>query len=430
MRNVRSIISMIGVAVVLLLGGGGAQALQRAGARAATRPLLSTDGVAFQPRIAPSTKVRSFTLTATTDIWLANGYSGLPQDTTPLRLQTTLWYAAPDQWRVERAYLTPPSQQALVGTFLPRPNVAVRHGSVYWAYDALHHTVSVSRLAAGDSIYPGASPAAFEAAALQNPIPTTAFAGGVQDFLKVISTCDTARYAPVSTPTLKGHGLIAGHAAYIVDFGAKPCGWNSASDNEDTGRRLLWVDRQTLFPLQNLRYSVIHPHQLFARTVVTALHYNVFLPTSRFVFRAPPHTRLVPASLPPDAPARSASLADIQGLVSFPLFVPRGRPAGMRLTQATVDGAPHVTLEYEGAKARMMIVEGPLGCCLDGDPRKYEGATMLPRQRTGYLLDVGAQFGGSILWWDQAGTYIAFSSDTLSASDLVRIAAALSSGVR
>src|SRR5437879_10020553 len=83
---------------------------------------------------------RSFDLAAVTDLWLADGYPGLRMDRQPVRIQTRIWYAGPDDWRIERHYLTPPPQAALVGIFLHGPSLFVRHGSIVWVYYARTRT--------------------------------------------------------------------------------------------------------------------------------------------------------------------------------------------------------------------------------------------------------------------------------------------------
>jgi len=427
MRYTCSLVRMMVLVSVLLTVGPGTTAIGRMVVPVSAQKV----GGGAPPRdnaTAPSS-VRSYMLTATEEIWLANGYPGLRMDTAPVRIQTTLWYDSPARWRIENYYRTPPAQRALMGAFLPNPNVSVRNGRVYWTYDSSHHTATRQTLSPGTNVYLIAPPPLFEAGALRNPVPTSAFAGagGLRTFLKSISVCDTARLVPSSTPKLVGRGMVAGHAAYIIDFGDKPCGWNSASASEAMGRRFLWVDQHTFFMLKLVRYSVFFQRNgLFERTTVTGLHYNVPLAPSRFVFTPPPHTHLAPAEPPQVASATAKPLSEIRRQVSFPVFVPVQGPNGPRLQQATLDGADHVSIDYHAGSKHLNIGEGPLGCCLDADPRKYDGATRLPNGRTAYLLNVGAHFGGLILWWDQEGTYIALSSADLNESHLVRMAGSMS----
>jgi hypothetical protein len=254
--------------------------------------------------------VRSFMLTATQEIWLDNGYPGLRMDTTPVRIQTMVWYAAPTRWRIERRYLTPPPQPALVGVFRPEPSVSVRDGRTWWSYDAVHHTASRQTAPDVQDVYPSGPPLWFESRVLGEPIPTRA-ARSIAALLKAVAACDTAGMVPISTPRLVGRGTVAGRPADVIDFGPRPCGWNSASAPEFMGRRLMWVDRQTFFVLKVVRYSVffrlVRPHdRYFERTTVTGLRYKVSLPAARFAFTPPPGTRRVSAAASPPTPAASS----------------------------------------------------------------------------------------------------------------------------
>ena len=87
-------------------------------------------------------------------------------------------------------------------------------------------------------------------------------------------------------------------------------------------------------------------------------------------------------------------------------------------------GYAPVALTYGAPGNDLSILEGPVGCCLDSDPRKYGGQT-LPDGRVVNLLSVGAAYGGVIVWWDQGQTYIALSSSTLTRADLLHIATSI-----
>jgi outer membrane lipoprotein-sorting protein len=376
----------------------------------------------------PHGGVRSFVVTAVQEMRLANGYPGVRGETAPLRVETTVWYAAPDRWRIERYYLVPPAEPALAGVFTPHPNVTVRNGPIAWTYDASSRTYA-ARSPLSSSVTPSAAPLPFEAAVLGEAFPsaTPGRALSLPALLRGLAACDTAKEAPISRPTVVGQATMLGRPAYVIDFGNRPCGWTSASAGEVMGRRLLWVDQQTDFVLQVVRYSVYHPTQLFERATVTQLRYNVALPASRFVFTPPPGAHRAPAAPPPVALPAVKLLAVIRHQVSFPLVLPRWLPDGLRLQQTTVDGAQHVSIAYAAGDTHLSLLEGPLGCCLDADPRKYGGPT-LPDGRPINLLDVGAQYGGLILWWDQGRTYIALSSSTLSKAALLRVAGGLSGG--
>ncbi len=391
--------------------------------------LLLTGGTTRQARaIPPHGGVRGFALTTVQELWLANGYPGVRGETAPVRIETKAWYAAPDRWRIERHYLTPPAEPALVGVFTPQPTVTVRHGPIAWTYDAASHTYA-ARAPLSSPVTPSAAPLPFEAAVMGESFPLTA--RSLPALLTRLATCDTARMAPISRPKAVGRATVLGRPTAVIDVGDRPCGWTSASEGEIMGRRLIWVDQQTFFALKMVRYSVYHPTRLFERRTVTRLQYNVPIPASRFVFTPPPGAHRAPAASPSTAPAGIKPLAAIRRQVSFPIFLPAWLPGGLRLQPTTVDGEQHVTIDYVGADggAHLTILEGPLGCCLDGDPRKY-GGPALPNGRPVNLRDVGRQFGGLILWWDQAHTYIALSSSSLSKAQLMRVALSLSNVAR
>ncbi len=394
--------AFIGLVVALLLAGG------------TTKPVRA---------VQKNGGVRGFVLTTVQEMWLANSYPGVRGETSPVRFETKVWYAAPDHWRIERYYVTPPAEPALAGVFKPNPNVTARNGPIAWTYDASSHTYA-SRSPLSSPVAPSAAPLRFEAAVLGEPFPSTA--RGLSALLKGLAACDTAKIVPISMPKVVGRAMALGRPAYVIDFGARPCDWASASAHEIMGRRLIWVDQQTFFVLKSERYSVYRTAQLADRATVTGLQYNVAIPASRFVFTPPPGARLAPAAPASVAPAGVKPLAAIRRLVSFPIVLPAWLPGGLRLQKTTVDGEQHVTIDYNAAGgARLSILEGPLGCCLDADPRKY-GGPALPDGRPVNLLDVGARFGGLILWWDQGRAYIALSSSSLNKAQLMRVALSMS----
>lgn len=368
---------------------------------------------------------RSFAVTAVTEWWLAEGYPGLRIDRRPVRIETRIWYAGPDAWRIERHYLTPPPQAALVGVFLPGPSLLVRHSSIVWVYDARTRTyASRSPLDVGVA-YPSAVPATFEAAALGEPFPSGAsVAHTLPSFVQALGSCDTAKIVPISVPRVSGSATLLGRAAAVIDVGPRPCGWNSASEGEMMGQRLLWIDRQTFLLLEMARYSVYNRTRLFERVTVTRIRATGPLPATLFRFTPPPGAHHAPPAPPPLAPTKEASLAAIRQHIAFALFLPMWVPHHLMLRQATVDGTPHVALTYLAPGYDLSILEGPVGCCLDADPREYGGPT-LPDGRVVNLLSVGAAHGGVIVWWDQAQTYMALSSATLTRADLLHIAASI-----
>ena len=117
--------------------------------------------------------------------------------------------------------------------------------------------------------------------------------------------------------------------------------------------------------------------------------------------------------------------------LSFPVFVPTKLPAGFRLRSITAGNgrtspSNTVILDYSGP-ATLSVFEGWDGCCLDQDLRTYVAPVRLRNGVVAYRLMVRADFGGTILWWHQAGAVIVLSGPNLSETELLRIARSMSS---
>lgn len=385
---------------------------------------LSVSRIPAQHSSPSSSRVRSYVLSAVEEIWLANGFPGLSMDTSPVRIRIQQWYASPSRWRVESHYLTPPAQVALRRTFLPVFNVLGQDGRVSWAYDSYSHRAAVLRLFPIERRW-RSFPAAFVEWALQGPVSPNAFQGASDwaTVLKRISTCVFfGTPVPFSKPKLVGEGRVAGREAYVIDLGDKPCVWKPDPSHWAFRRRVVWVDKQTFFVLKFALYGRVHPRQLFERMTVTHLQYNVAIRPRRFIR---PKQHLEPA-YPPVAPPTPKPLEQIRRQVSFLVFVPTKLPFGLRPREPTVDGEQHVRIDYQGGGKRLKILEGPVGCCLDADPWKYERPTRLWTGRTAYLLHVAEHPGGLILWWDQGRSYVGLTGSKLSRGDVLRVAASMS----
>jgi hypothetical protein len=125
-------------------------------------------------------------------------------------------------------------------------------------------------------------------------------------------------------------------------------------------------------------------------------------------------------------------LAAVRVQVGYSVFVPTTTPTGLVPDQPLVDnpcGTWVVQITYRAADgtAALVVLNGPSGCCLDSDPRRVGLPVALPNGLAAhYLGQIGAQYGGDILWWEQSGSYVALSGPRLTRDDLVRIAASLS----
>lgn len=134
------------------------------------------------------------------------------------------------------------------------------------------------------------------------------------------------------------------------------------------------------------------------------------------------------APLPTPVPL---TLARIRQQVSFPVFVPAASPAGL-IPEPPVGGdqpQAMVRIDYhaaDGTKA-LSILNGPVGCCLDGLSPKHDGTPLtLPNDIAAHFLAGAPETGGPILWWQQEGTYLALSGPAETKDDLVTVAASLS----
>jgi len=179
--------------------------------------------------------------------------------------------------------------------------------------------------------------------------------------------------------------------------------------------------------LKSVLYSVANGSTPYVSVTATDIKYHVSIPGSTFSFTAPPGrpvTGPTPVPVPP-----GASLAQVRRLLPFPIFVPTYVPAELKPSapQEGAGGSPIVTINYGGSSGvTLSVLDGPAGCCLASDPRKYGEATRLPGGRTAHLLNIQAEFGGPILWWQQDGAYIAVSGPHLTKDDLVKISSSMS----
>jgi hypothetical protein len=134
----------------------------------------------------------------------------------------------------------------------------------------------------------------------------------------------------------------------------------------------------------------------------------------------------------PPLPSHSAppSLADIRKRVTFPIFVPTEVPQGLApiVEVKGEESRVLVRINYRSSEGvtELSVLNGPAGCCLDADPRKTGESIPLRGSMRAHYLPNQPQFGGPILWWQEAGSYIALSGPHLNKEELVRIAASMS----
>ncbi len=152
-------------------------------------------------------------------------------------------------------------------------------------------------------------------------------------------------------------------------------------------------------------------------------HSTIAAPTTASLIVGP--TELPSTSLPvsPSPTSIAMTLADARRSLPFPVFVPTALPSYNTLVPylPRFDGRL-LTIDYAG---KVLVINGPAGCCLDAAGKSGESLA-LPNHISAHFLQVGPQYGGPILWWQQEGTYIAISGPQLTKDVLVAIAASMS----
>lgn len=196
------------------------------------------------------------------------------------------WYQSPDQWRFEANIPWPSSFLNGSGPVVTTPSVSVSDGSNVWSYTQLP--------AMAGTVPPQIAYVHRRDPKEHAPVPIAQLAhgaGDVNNLLAQISACRTA--------TLAGSDTVAGRPVYVVDLGTSKCG---SDPKELSGRRVIWVDKQTYFVLKNVQYSGVDG-SVFSAMEVKSIQYNVALDSSLFTFTAPPGVKV--ESGPPGAVPRS-----------------------------------------------------------------------------------------------------------------------------
>jgi len=124
-----------------------------------------------------------------------------------------------------------------------------------------------------------------------------------------------------------------------------------------------------------------------------------------------------------------AGVAALRAKVSYPIFIPTEVQSGLAPEPPTggeQPGALRIIYHDAQGAAALNVLNGPAGCCLDGDGRKNGEAVLIRGGITGHFLANQPQFGGPILWWQEDGAYVALSGPALTRTDLLRIAASMS----
>lgn len=240
----------------------------------------------------------------------------------------------------------------------------------------------------------------------------------------------TDRY---SSPKLKGEETVAGRTTYVIDLGL-PNSFSNSAPELNNGRRVVWVDKETFFLLKTVQYSPTDD-SVVGVMEVTHIQYNIPIDPVVFSFTPPQgaHVQdLRSGNYPPKTnPPKLTSLAEARETVSFSIFIPTSVPEGLVPEPPTLDEGPpaHIYVNYQAGDGSigLSVINSPAGSGLDADPRKTGETIKIRGNIVGHFLDNEPQFGGPILWWQEAGSYVALSGSELHKTDLVKIANSMSS---
>ena len=138
----------------------------------------------------------------------------------------------------------------------------------------------------------------------------------------------------------------------------------------------------------------------------------------------------VPGSHAPLPNPTPPTLAELRQRVAFPIFVPAFVPAGLTPERPISGESPNETvrINYHNADGAIVLtlLNGPIGCCLDADPRKGGTAIKLFNGTSAHFMHIEPQYGGPILWWQKDGAYVAISGPNMTQDELAKIAASMS----
>jgi len=345
--------------------------------------------------LSTNSGIRTFTLTQKIDEQSSSG---------EFQAETKRWYQEPGQWRVESGWTgTAPTDG---GT-----RTVVSDGTSEWIQQG--DSVTINR--------------ATPQPETDDLTPWGRERAGLTDVLNQVGDLYTS-------PKLQGEETIAGRPAYVIDLGLPNRFSNSASELNN-GRRVIWVDKETFFLLMAVQYSPTDD-SVVGVMEVTSIHYNISIDPGVFSFTPPPGAQVHDlrsgnnSPLPKPNPPSLTSLAEARQKVSFSIFIPTVVPAGLVPEPPTLDEeAPafvRVNYRTEDGSTGLSVLNGPAGSGLAADPRKKGETIKLRDDILGHYLNIEPQFGGPILWWEEAGSYVALSGPELNKTDFVKIAVSMS----
>jgi outer membrane lipoprotein-sorting protein len=315
------------------------------------------------------------------------------------------WYQEPGLWRVESGW---------TGTGLTDEGtrIAVSDGTSEWIQQ-------------GDSV---AINRATPQPETDDLTPWGRDSAGLTDVLNQVGDL----YA---SPNLQGEETIAGRPAYVIDLGL-PNHFSNSAPELNNGRRIIWVDKETFFLLKAVQYSPTDG-SVVGVIEVTHIQYNIPIDPGVFSFTPPPGAQVHDfrsandSPVPEPSPSSLTNLAEARQKVSFSIFIPTVVPAGLVTEHLIIDEGPptFVKVDYrtKDGSIGLSVLNGPAGSGLAADPRKKGETIKLRGDILGHFLNNEPQFGGPILWWEEAGSYVALSGPELNKTDLVKIADSMSS---
>lgn len=100
------------------------------------------------------------------------------------------------------------------------------------------------------------------------------------------------------------------------------------------------------------------------------------------------------------------SLTQLRQEASFPVFVPGLVPSGWRAGTPwrSSESSPIIHVSYADTEGKpgMLVSSGPAGSGLDAVPGKSGKSVLVREMITAHYLQNQPEFGGPILWWDEA----------------------------
>lgn len=129
------------------------------------------------------------------------------------------------------------------------------------------------------------------------------------------------------------------------------------------------------------------------------------------------------AALPNPVPL---TIKEIRTRVPYPVLLPGRVPPGLKPGLPVANTTVHVPYQSEKGTVELDVLNGPAGCCLDGDGRKAVNPVVIRGGITAYFLNIEPQYGGPILWWNENGAYVALSGPNQTKASLLEIAESMS----